>query len=160
MTRCLVGVGSNLGDSRTLVRQAMHACSSLPRTRALGLSSLWGSAPVDAEGPDYVNAVVALESELDPWTLLRALQQLEARAGRQRAFHHAPRTLDLDLLWVDGVTLQHPELTLPHPRMSQRAFVLLPLAEVAPDLVDARQLERVRGQRVWPMDNRDHGLVA
>ena len=149
MTRCLVGIGSNMGDSPALVQQAMRDCAALPQTRELGRSSLWGSTPVDAIGPDYVNAVIALDTALGPWNLLKALQNLEHTAGRRRPYHHAPRTLDLDLLWLDGVCWKSQELTLPHPRMHQRAFVLLPLAEVAPDLVDAQQLGYVQDQRVW-----------
>jgi 2-amino-4-hydroxy-6-hydroxymethyldihydropteridine diphosphokinase len=107
----------------------------LPATKLVARSSYYQSAPLDAPGDDYLNAVVRLETALPPLALLHALQAIEARHGRERPFSHAPRTLDLDLLLYDEVRLDSVELTLPHPRLHQRAFVLVPLAETAPTLV-------------------------
>jgi 2-amino-4-hydroxy-6-hydroxymethyldihydropteridine diphosphokinase len=120
----------------------------LPGTRLLRVSSLYRSAPVDAGGPDYLNAVAELDTTLAPLELLHALQRIEQAAGRERPYRNAPRTLDLDLLLYGTLRLDSAELTVPHPRMGERAFVLLPLAELAPPLVDAQQLAAVAGQRM------------
>ena len=142
--RAYVGIGANLGDARASVQQAIHALDQLAQTRVAQASSLYSTAPVvstqtgpigpDA-GPDYINAVAELRSTLSPLELLHQLQALELAHGRQRPFHHAPRTLDLDLLLMGCRQFASAELTLPHPRLHQRAFVLLPLLELAPDLV-------------------------
>lgn len=141
-----VALGANLGDAQAAVREAMVALGQLPRTVVTARSSLYRSAPVDAEGPDFVNAVVALRTGLDADQLLAALQRLEAQAGRERPFPNAPRTLDLDLLMHANAVRDTPTLTLPHPRMRERAFVLKPLAEIAPDKVPAAALARVSNQ--------------
>ena len=133
-TLAYVGLGSNLGASQDVL---VHAITTLAQTdgcTVLSQSSFWRSAPIDAQGPDYINAVITLLTELDPVDLLLKLQSVETQFGRQRPYPNAPRTLDLDLLWMDGVTLQTPQLTLPHPRLHQRAFVVFPLAQVAPNL--------------------------
>jgi len=130
-----VGLGANLGDPRAQVESAMQALSELPHTVLLKRSSLYRSAPIDAGGPDYVNAVVELRTELAPDALLRALQAIEHRHGRQRTGHNAPRTLDLDLLLYANLRRDEPHLRLPHPRLHLRAFVLQPLLEIEPDLV-------------------------
>lgn len=130
-----VGLGANLGDPRAQVESAMRALSELPRTVLLKRSSLYRSAPIDASGPDYVNAVVELRTELAPDALLQALQAIEHRYGRQRTGRNAPRTLDLDLLLYGNLRRDEPHLRLPHPRLHQRAFVLQPLLEIEPDLV-------------------------
>ncbi|MBI5270222.1 MAG: 2-amino-4-hydroxy-6-hydroxymethyldihydropteridine diphosphokinase [Burkholderiales bacterium] len=132
--RAYVGLGANLGDARTQVLTALDALAGLPQTRLVARSSLYATAPVDAGGPDYVNAVAVLDTGLSPDDLLTALQAIEQRFGRERPYHHAPRTLDLDLLLQGEHRLDTPRLQLPHPRLHQRAFVLVPLAEVAPDL--------------------------
>jgi len=129
-----VGLGGNLGDARATLAAALAALAALPGCRLLRASSFWRSAPVDAGGPDYVNAVAALATTLVPEALLDALQAVEAGFGRQRPFHHAPRTLDLDLLLHGDTVCRTPRLTLPHPRLHQRAFVLRPLLEIAPAL--------------------------
>lgn len=129
-----VGLGANLGQPAATLSQALRQLGTLPHTELTAQSSLYRSAPLDAGGPDYVNAVARLRTGLSAPALLAALLELEAAAGRQRPYRHAPRTLDLDLLLYDTLRLQSPELTLPHPRMHQRAFVLAPLAELAPDL--------------------------
>ena len=130
-----VGLGANLGDAAATVRAAAQALHGLPNTRLVALSGLVASAPVDAAGPDFINAVARVQTRLQPLDLLAALQALEVQAGRQRPYRNAPRTLDLDLL-LHGQTVCHgPVLTLPHPRLHLRRFVLWPLAELAPQLV-------------------------
>lgn len=126
----------------------MDELATLPHTRLVARSSLYRSAPFEAQGPDFINAVVELRTGLAPLALLAELQRLEAEAGRERPYRNAPRTLDLDLLRHGDTTMQTAVLTLPHPRIDERAFVLLPLAEIAPALVTPAQLERVAGQRI------------
>jgi len=132
-----VGLGANLGDAAATVRAALDALAWLPTTALVKASSLYRTAPQGegADGPDYVNAVAQLETSLAPEALLRALQGIEQAHGRQRSRRNAPRTLDLDLLLYDDLQLADPGLTLPHPRLHQRAFVLQPLAEIAPGVV-------------------------
>ena len=132
--RAFVALGANLGDARATLLAAGDALAALPGTRLVALSSLYRSAPVDAAGPDFVNAVAELATRLDPLTLLDALQAIESGFGRVRSARNAPRTLDLDLLLHGDSVLQTARLTLPHPRLHQRAFVLVPLAEIAPGL--------------------------
>lgn len=131
-----VGMGGNLGDVRARLARAQEDLAALPGTRLVGVSSLYETAPVDATGPDYLNAVAVLASALGPQELLAALLALEIVHDRERPYHHAPRTLDLDLLWFGGATRQSATLSLPHPRMMGRAFVLEPLAEVLARLGD------------------------
>jgi 2-amino-4-hydroxy-6-hydroxymethyldihydropteridine diphosphokinase len=133
--RIFIGLGANLGDARGAVRQALTALEALPRSSVHARSSLYRSAPVNASGPDYVNAVAEMRSALDPAELLTALQAIEARHGRERPFPNAPRTLDLDLLLFGDRLVTTPTLVLPHPRLHRRAFVLRPLAELDPGLV-------------------------
>ena len=132
MIAAYVGIGSNQGNARAHVLAACDELAHLPDTHLAARSSLYGSAPVDAPGPEYVNAVAALDTELSPAQLLDALQDLERRHGRERPYPNAPRTLDLDLLTYGDTVLTSPMLTLPHPRMHQRAFVLQPLLELDP----------------------------
>ncbi|MDP9898080.1 2-amino-4-hydroxy-6-hydroxymethyldihydropteridine diphosphokinase [Variovorax ginsengisoli] len=148
MTRAFVAIGGNLGDARDAVVRAMGAIGALPGTHLLARSSLYRSAPVDAAGPDFINAVVAVETTLAPLALLAALQGLEQDAGRERPYRNAPRTLDLDLLVHGETVMDTPVLTLPHPRMAQRAFVLQPLAEIAPERVGAAALALVADQAI------------
>jgi 2-amino-4-hydroxy-6-hydroxymethyldihydropteridine diphosphokinase len=133
--RAFIGLGANLGDARATLAQAEREIAGLPHTRLRAVSSVYRSAPVDAQGPDFLNAVVEVSTSLAPHELLAQLQAIERRHGRQRPFRHAPRTLDLDLLMQADLLIESPVLTLPHPRMHLRAFVLLPLAELAPNLV-------------------------
>lgn len=135
MPTAYIGIGANLGDAHGAVLEAVAALARLPGCRLRAMSSVWRSAPVDAQGPDFFNAVAALETTLSPEDLLAALQALERRAGRQRPYRHAPRTLDLDLLLYGDRVLHDDTLTLPHPRLHLRAFVLQPLAEIDPRLV-------------------------
>ena len=129
-----IGIGANLGDAQSSVTAAVAALARLPGCRLQRVSSVYRSAPVDAAGPDFYNAVLALSTTLSPEALLAALQAIEQDFGRQRPFRHAPRTLDLDLLLHGDALRSTPQLTLPHPRLHQRAFVLQPLLEIAPDL--------------------------
>jgi len=154
-----VGLGANQDDARGHVLGALGELGQLPETRLAARSSLYRSAPLDAPGqPDYVNAVAALDTDLSPAQLLAALQDLELRHGRERPYPNAPRTLDLDLLLHGDACLQSPMLTLPHPRMHERAFVLAPLAEIDPVLeVPGRGpvralLARCADQRIARMD--------
>jgi 2-amino-4-hydroxy-6-hydroxymethyldihydropteridine diphosphokinase len=132
--RVFVGLGANLGDAQATLRAAMLALDALPHTSLVAKSPLYASQPVDATGPDYVNAVAELATSLTPPELLLALQAMESKFGRQRPFQNAPRTLDLDLLMYGQRVLATTTLTVPHPRLHQRAFALLPLLALAPDL--------------------------
>ncbi|MDP3702445.1 MAG: 2-amino-4-hydroxy-6-hydroxymethyldihydropteridine diphosphokinase [Hylemonella sp.] len=143
-----VALGANLGDARGALRQALHGIATLPQTQLVLASSLYRSAPVDAAGPDFINAVAELRTGLGPYELLAALQGLEQAAGRERPWRNAPRTLDLDILLYGELRQDDPVLTLPHPRMLERAFVLLPLAEIARPLVSTAQLLRVEKQLI------------
>ena len=132
--RVFVGLGANLGDARATLTQALQDLAALQGTQVLAVAPMYTSAPVDAQGPDYVNSVAELQTVLEPLALLQALQGIEHAHGRQRPYHHAPRTLDLDLLLYGARVLNESALTLPHPRMHERAFVLAPLADLAPGL--------------------------
>lgn len=134
-TRAYVALGANLGEPVAYLRAAVDDLAALPHTTLVARSSLYRSAPVGLlNQPDFINAVVAIDTALAPIDLLRALLAIEARHGRVRSVPNAPRTLDLDLLLYGEHTLASAELTLPHPRMHQRAFVLLPLLEIAPEI--------------------------
>ncbi|MDR3451230.1 MAG: 2-amino-4-hydroxy-6-hydroxymethyldihydropteridine diphosphokinase [Rhodoferax sp.] len=143
-----VALGANLGDAAAAVGQAMDAIGRLADTKVTRRSSLYRTAPIDAGGPDYINAVVEVSTALPAPLLLEQLQSLEHGAGRERSYRNAPRTLDLDLLLYGDAQLQSPALTIPHPRMAARAFVLVPLAEIAPQRVSAAQLRHVSAQAI------------
>jgi 2-amino-4-hydroxy-6-hydroxymethyldihydropteridine diphosphokinase len=133
----VVGLGSNLGDRRATLLAAIGAMTATERVEVIARSSLWQTSPVG--GPpqdDFYNAAVLLRTSVDPKAMLATLLAIEARFGRQRSGRNLPRTLDLDLLWIDGVAVTLPSLEVPHPRLRQRAFALAPLVEVAPDAVD------------------------
>ncbi len=132
--QAFVGLGANLGDAPHTLELAHRSLAELPNTEVLARSAMYRSAPVDATGPDFFNAVVQLRTGLSPQALLRALQTIELVHGRQRSYQNAPRTLDLDLLCHGNTVLKIPDLVLPHPRLHERAFVLQPLLELAPDL--------------------------
>ena len=143
-----VALGANLGDAAATVRRAMAELARLPQTQLMAQSPLYASAPVDAQGPDYVNAVAQIATRLPAPVLLAALLEQERVAGRTRPYRHAPRTLDLDLLLYGDGRIDSPALTLPHPRLDERAFVLRPLADIAPERVAQPALRAVAGQRV------------
>lgn len=147
-----VGLGANLGNAAQAVRSAIARLDQLPQTRAVQVSSLYRSAPVDAGGPDYINAVAELATGLSAPQLLAQLQAIEHEAGRERPFRNAPRSLDLDLLLFGSGSIDSATLTVPHPRMLERAFVLVPLAQIAPHLVDAGRLRAVASQSVARLD--------
>lgn len=132
MALAYIGLGANLGDARQTLADAALRLHALPGSRLSAASSIWRTAPVDAAGPDYFNAVVALHTPLAPVQLLQALRRIEVDHGRERPYRHAPRTLDLDLLLYDDQSIDTPDLVIPHPRMHDRRFVLAPLAEIAP----------------------------
>jgi 2-amino-4-hydroxy-6-hydroxymethyldihydropteridine diphosphokinase len=153
VTTAYVGIGSNLNDPRTQVLQAFTELDRLPRTRVLNKSSLYRTAPMGHEAqPDFINAVAQLETGLPAERLLAELQQVETRHGRERSFPNAPRTLDLDLLLFGNAVLDTPSLKLPHPRMHERAFVLKPLLEIAPQLPFTAQLDACADQEVERID--------
>ena len=135
MNTAYVALGANLDDPAATVRAAFAALANLPDSRIVHCSSLYRTAPVGiADQPEFINAVAELETSLAPEALLDALLEIEQRFGRIRAERNGPRTLDLDLLLYNDQYLDLPRLTLPHPRLHLRAFVLQPLAEIAPDL--------------------------
>lgn len=150
-----IAFGANLGEPAAALEFACQRIATLPGTRVLARSSLYRSAPVGVTGqPDYTNAVIAAETTLPAPELLTALLAIEQAAGRTRDYHQAPRTLDLDLLLYGETEIHQPGLEVPHPRMHQRAFVLLPLAEIAPQASIpghgpvAALLPGVAGQRI------------
>lgn len=148
-----VALGANLGDARKAVMLAMDALAGLPDTGFRSRSRLYRSAPHEASGPDFINAVVCIETRLSAPALLDALQAIENAAGRRRPYPNAPRTLDLDLLMYGDARVDSPRLTLPHPRLRGRAFVLHPLSELAPDRVLAVDLQAVEGQPIHPVED-------
>lgn len=129
-----VGLGANLGDARATLRAALKALGALPHSTLREASSIYRSAPIDSSGPDYLNAVAWLDTRLDPHALLAELQRIEQAHGRERPYHNAPRTLDLDLLLYGQQRIESATLTVPHPRLHERAFVVRPLVDIAPDL--------------------------
>lgn len=144
MTRAFLGLGSNLGDRSALLREAVHAIDGV-----IGVSPVYETAPVG--GPEqgaYLNLVVELDTDLDARGLLGLCRRLEAAAERVRAVRWGPRTLDVDVLWVDGEVVDDPDLQVPHPRMWERRFVLAPLADLAPDLVPPAALAAAEGEVV------------
>jgi len=133
--RAYIGLGANLGEPESQVRRAVSALAAIPQTRVLAASSLYRSEAMGVgRQPDFINAVAEVETGLGARALLDELLATEARFGREREFPGAPRTLDLDLLLYGERVIAEDELTVPHPRMHQRAFVLAPLAEIAPDI--------------------------
>jgi 2-amino-4-hydroxy-6-hydroxymethyldihydropteridine diphosphokinase len=129
-----VGIGANLGDARANVEDAIARIAAMENSALRAVSSLYRSAPIDAGGDDYVNAVACIDTRLPALDLLQALQDIEQAHGRARPYRNAPRTLDLDLLLYGDQEISSATLQVPHPRMTGRAFVLLPLLELAPDI--------------------------
>lgn len=154
MSLAYIGLGANLGEALAALREATRRIAASPGCRLVAASRLYRSAPVDSSGPDYWNAVLLVDTQLKPQALLAALQAIERELGRERPYRNAPRTLDLDLLAHGEQRLTGPELELPHPRLQQRAFVLLPLLELTDSLPVlgplAPYLPGVAGQRCEP----------
>ena len=143
-----IGLGANLGDRGQALAAAVQAMARWPLTELVAVSSLYSSAPIDSSGPDYLNAVALVRSRAAPLDFLHQLQALEHAAGRLRPYRNAPRTLDLDIELWGSQQIDHPELSVPHPRMWERAFVLQPLAEIWPEMVQSAQLQAVAGQGI------------
>jgi 2-amino-4-hydroxy-6-hydroxymethyldihydropteridine diphosphokinase len=143
-----VAFGANLGKAQATVLQAILDVGALATSQLVKASSLYASAPHEAAGPEFVNAVAMYDTDLPPLALLDALQNLEKTAGRERPYLNAPRTLDLDIIFYGDIALDSPRLTLPHPRWQKRAFVLVPLAEISPDKVSPALLSSVANQSV------------
>ncbi|MBL0730815.1 2-amino-4-hydroxy-6-hydroxymethyldihydropteridine diphosphokinase [Piscinibacter sp. HJYY11] len=155
-----VGLGANLGDPAEAVRTAVDALGRMPASRVEAVSGLYRSAPIDAEGPDFINAVAALHTTLTAYELLAQLQAIEAEFGRERPYTNAPRTLDLDLLLYGDREIVSDDLTVPHARMHERAFVLRPLAELTGETFPipgrgpiASLLEAVSAQPITKLEN-------
>lgn len=158
MITAFIALGSNLGDGAAALKQAVMVIHRLPLTQVKRVSSFYLSVPLDtdtdagreapAPGADYVNAVVEVQTGLGALELLSYLQQIEKAAGRETSYRNAPRQLDLDLLLFGDERIDSERLTVPHPRMLQRAFVLVPLAEIAPGMVSAAQLRAVSHQSI------------
>ncbi len=143
-----VALGANLGDAEQALREALATLNTAPGVRVARASSLYRTAPIDSSGPDYLNAVAELATTLSAPALLDALQAIENGAGRERPYRNAPRTLDLDLLLYGEAHIDSARLTVPHPRMHARAFVLVPLAEIAPGRVPPGALATVADQAI------------
>lgn len=145
-----IGIGANLGDALANVDDALARLAALPATRLVASSSKYRTAPIDSSGDDYINAVACVDTELGPHELLAALHAIELAHGRERPYRNAPRTLDLDVLLYGAQVIDTPTLQVPHPRMLERAFVLVPLLEIAADItVPARPfLAAVAGQHI------------
>jgi 2-amino-4-hydroxy-6-hydroxymethyldihydropteridine diphosphokinase len=159
--RAFIALGANLADSvadrAATLHAAVKAIGHIANTRLVAVSPFYVSQPVDAQGPDFVNAVAEVSTDLSPQDLLLALHHIEDEFGRLRPYRNAPRSLDLDLLMVDQHVINTTTLSLPHPRLHQRAFVLLPLLDLAPDLVHPTQgrlfehLQSVADQQIFKM---------
>ncbi len=135
MSTAYIALGANLGDPAATVNAAFAAISGLPQTRLIATSALYRTAPVGiTEQPEFINAAARVDTTLAPEALLDALLAIEQQFGRVRELRNGPRTLDLDVLLYDDQIIDTPRLTLPHPRLHLRAFVLYPLADVAPEL--------------------------
>lgn len=143
-----VALGANLGDAAQTLRDALGSLDHTPGLRLVKASSLYRTAPIESSGPDYLNAVAEVSTTLTAPDLLAALQAIENAAGRERPYRNAPRTLDLDLLLYGDARIESPDLTVPHPRMGERAFVLVPLREIAKERVTDEMLGSVSGQAI------------
>ena len=154
-----VALGANLGDAAQTLRDALAVLAEVPGVRVVRVSSLYRTAPIESSGPDYINGVAEIATTLTAPDLLIALQTIEQDFGRERPYHNAPRTLDLDLLLYGSARIDSPTLAVPHPRMWQRAFVLVPLKEIAPAIVTDEAVAAVAGQGVIPCpDNADRSI--
>lgn len=158
-----VGLGANLGDAIDTLLAASDALHQLPQTTNVCISGFYRTAPLEADGPDYINAVASLKTKLDPHALLQHLFEIEHTHGRERNYPNAPRTLDMDLLLYGNQHIQTENLIVPHPRMHLRAFVLQPLAELNPKIMleqgSIKQLlDACADQSIEPLDSSDNDL--
>jgi 2-amino-4-hydroxy-6-hydroxymethyldihydropteridine diphosphokinase len=135
MTIAYLGLGANLGDARQTLKDAVVCLAQQHTITVLAKSSLYRTAPIEASGDDYFNCVVKLETSLPARALLRLCHGIEEQFGRERPYRNAPRTLDLDILLYGASSIDEADLVVPHPRMTERAFVLVPLIELDPDLI-------------------------
>jgi 2-amino-4-hydroxy-6-hydroxymethyldihydropteridine diphosphokinase len=155
--QAFVGIGANLGDARANALDAVARLRRVPGIAVTAVSSLYRTAPIDSSGDDYINAVARIDTTLAPHALLAALFAIEQEHGRERPYRNAPRTLDLDLLLYGDEVIDTATLAVPHPRLTQRAFVLVPLLEIAPDIAvpglgaAASFAPDVAGQRIEPI---------
>ena len=132
MIDAYIGIGANLGDARAGVKAAFARLAMLPHTRLIAQSSLFLTAPIESGGDDYINAVAHLQTSLKAEALLQHLQTIELAFGRERPYQNAPRTLDLDILLFGAQKIAIATLTVPHPRLTERAFALIPLLQLDP----------------------------
>ena len=146
-----VALGANWGDALAQVQRAVTALQQHPDLHGVEVSRLYRTAPHQAQGPDFINAVVRLQTPLTAPALLDLMQDLEQQAGRERPYPNAPRTLDLDLIFYGDACILSPRLTVPHPRWRERAFVLHPLLDLSPDKVPPADLEAVAHQPITPL---------
>ncbi|SAK53173.1 2-amino-4-hydroxy-6-hydroxymethyldihydropteridinepyrophosphokinase [Caballeronia catudaia] len=135
MTIAYLGLGANLGDARQTLKDAVVCLAQQHTITVLAKSSVYRTAPIDASGDDYFNCVVKLETSLPARSLLRLCHHIEEQFGRERPYRNAPRTLDLDILLYGASSIDEADLVVPHPRMTERAFVLVPLVELEPELI-------------------------
>ncbi len=160
MSRAVVALGSNLGERFVHLERALHALSLLPGTKALAVSTVYETEPVGYDDqPLFLNAVALLETELSPHALLGACLGIESALGRERTIRNGPRVIDLDVLLIEGAVLEEAELTLPHPRMGEREFVLAPLADIFPDgrplgFDFSREVAQASGKGIRPFEKK------
>ena len=145
-SRVCVSFGANLGDAQQTVLKAIELVGQISGTHLIKASSLYETEPFEAQGPDFVNAVALFDTALQPNDFLTELQKLEDQYGRKRSFINAPRTLDLDLIFYDDLILNSDQLTLPHPRWSERAFVVIPMMDICPERVSQAHLDSIKNQ--------------
>lgn len=151
-----IALGANLGDPVATLARAVHAISALPGTQLGPCSAVYLSTPIESTGPDYFNAVIEINTTLSAPLLLCELQNIEQKEGRERPWPNAPRTLDLDILLYGDAQITSSHLTIPHPRMRDRAFVLRPLADIAPQWLALTQQPHVAAQRIERLANESY----
>lgn len=133
MVKVYIGIGSNLGNRQENIKKAIQQIKNLEKTEIAGISSLIQTKPQEATGPDYLNAVLKIKTELQPYRLLECLQEIENNLGRKRSFKNCPRTIDLDILFYGNEKIKTKKLTVPHPKIGEREFVKKPLFELEPE---------------------------
>jgi 2-amino-4-hydroxy-6-hydroxymethyldihydropteridine diphosphokinase len=149
--RAFIALGANAGEPLAQIEQAFDALLKLPATEGLQRSRLYRTSPWQAQGPDFINAMAQVDTQLSAPDLWIHMQRIELEAGRIRPYHHAPRTLDLDLIFYGQAVISSPALEVPHPRWRERAFVLQPLSDLAPARILSSDWSAVAGQAVTPL---------